>query len=71
LEATQFIRKSQAAGEPDFAREIDIVAMTANAMVGDRELCLSVGMDDYITKPLRPDAIKDVLTKYLGHGTKK
>ena len=50
-----------------FAREIRIVAMTANAMTGDRELCLSVGMDDYITKPLRPDALKGILTKYLGH----
>ena len=67
LEATQLIRKAQAAGETGFAREIRVVAMTANAMTGDRELCLSVGMDDYITKPLRPDAIKDVLTKYLGH----
>lgn len=36
-------------------------------MVGDRELGLSVGMDDYVTKPLRPDAIKDVLARYLGH----
>lgn len=67
LEATQVIRKAQAAAEPGFAREIRIVAMTANAMTGDRELCLSVGMDDYITKPLRPDTIKGVLTKYLGH----
>jgi CheY-like chemotaxis protein len=66
LEATQLIRKAQAAGETEFAREIHIVAMTANAMMGDRELCLSVGMDDYITKPLRPDAIKDVLVKFVG-----
>jgi len=66
LEATQLIRKAQAAGETEFAREIHIVAMTANAMMGDRELCLSVGMDDYITKPLRPDAIKDVLAKFVG-----
>jgi two-component system sensor histidine kinase/response regulator len=67
LEATQLIRKAQVAGEPGFAREIHIVAMTANAMMGDRELCLSVGMDDYITKPLRPDTMKEVLAKYLGH----
>ncbi len=40
--------------------------MTANAMMGDRELCLSVGMDDYITKPLRPDAMKDILVKFMG-----
>ena len=67
LEATQLIRKAQAAGEEGFAHEIRIVAMTANAMTGDRELCLSVGMDDYISKPLRPDAIKVIMTKYLGH----
>ena len=67
LEATQLIRKAQAGGEPDFAREIRIVAMTANAMTGDRELCLSVGMDDYITKPLRPDALENVLIKCFGH----
>lgn len=70
LEATQQIRKAQAAGEPGFTREIRIVAMTANAMTGDRELCLSVGMDDYITKPLRPDALKGMITKYLGHQTR-
>ena len=67
LEATQMIRKAQVAGEAGFDREIRIVAMTANAMTGDRELCLSVGMDDYITKPLRPDSVKGILTKYLGH----
>ncbi|HEY4249195.1 MAG TPA: response regulator [Lacunisphaera sp.] len=71
LEATQLIRKAQAAGEAGFTREIHIVAMTANAMMGDRELCLSVGMDDYITKPLRPDAIKDVLAKFMGSQVNK
>ncbi|OQY39572.1 MAG: hypothetical protein B6226_01640 [Candidatus Cloacimonetes bacterium 4572_65] len=41
-----------------------IVAMTANAMQGDRELCIEAGMDDYITKPLQLDLIQKTLEKW-------
>jgi PAS domain S-box-containing protein len=42
-------------------RELRVVAMTANAMEGDREACLAAGMDDYIAKPIRPDELAIVL----------
>ncbi len=57
-EATRQIRKS---GFTD----IPIVAMTANAMKGDRELCLEAGMNDYITKPIKRDIVFDMLDKWL------
>jgi CheY-like chemotaxis protein len=40
-----------------------IVAMTANAMQGDREMCLAAGMDDYITKPIRVDQLVQALMR--------
>ena len=44
-----------------------IVAMTGNAMQGDRESCLSAGMDDYITKPVRVPELKAVLERCRHH----
>ncbi len=65
LEATRAIRKAQAAGEPGFGPELKIVAMTANALAGDREICIAAGMDDYVAKPLTPESVRGVLDKYL------
>ena len=66
LEATRRIRTAQAAGEPGFQRRLPIVAMTANALNSDREVCLAAGMDDFLAKPVRPEALRDMLAKYLG-----
>jgi signal transduction histidine kinase/DNA-binding response OmpR family regulator len=43
-----------------------VIAMTANALQGDREACLEAGMDDYIAKPVRHDALKAALTRVPG-----
>ena len=57
LESTRQIR----ARWPE--RPIRIVGLTANAMAGDREACLEAGMDDYVSKPIRPDELKRAIER--------
>ena len=46
-------------------RHIPIIAMTANVMKGDRELCLAAGMDDHVGKPVDADALLDAIARSL------
>ena len=60
LEATREIRVR----ERETGGHLPIVAMTANAMEGDREMCLEAGMDDYITKPVQMATLRTALEHY-------
>ncbi len=48
------------------SRRVPIIALTANAMEGEREKCLDAGMDDYLAKPVRPEDLVDKLKQWLG-----
>jgi CheY-like chemotaxis protein len=62
LEATRRIR----AGLPQ-TRQPLVVALTANAMPGDRERCLAVGMDDYLAKPVKLEELQSMVQRHFGH----
>lgn len=60
-EATRQIRVQEAGTNT----HIPIIAMTANAMVGDREKCIAAGMNEYVSKPLNPNTLKTILQLYF------
>lgn len=60
LEATAIIKETV----PEEEQPI-IIAVTANALKGDREMCLEAGMDEYISKPLRSEAITNIIDKFF------
>ena len=62
LEATRWIRDTQS---KVLNHQIPIIAMTANAMQGAREECLAAGMNDYVPKPISPQALAEALDKWL------
>jgi two-component system, sensor histidine kinase and response regulator len=64
FEATVAIRAAEGRG-----RHVPIIAMTAHAMKGDRELCLEAGMDDYLAKPIRASELYKIIAAYAPAGT--
>jgi CheY-like chemotaxis protein len=60
FQATEVIRQA----ESTRSHRTPIIAMTANALQGDRELCLAAGMDDYLSKPVSAAALEESLTRW-------
>jgi CheY-like chemotaxis protein len=58
LEATRAIRSRGGSTDAPY-----IVAMTANAMTGDRDICIEAGMNDYVSKPIRPEALAEAVAR--------
>lgn len=70
MDGYEATKKIRASFEKSFSR-IPIIALTANALTGDRELCLAVGMDDYASKPVHIAHLAELIEKWLDVSIKK
>jgi CheY-like chemotaxis protein len=61
IEATRRIRSANAGNGQPY-----IIAMTANAMQGDRDEYMAAGMNDYVSKPIRPEVLAEAVNRSLG-----
>jgi len=63
FEATRLLRERENSSSSD--NRLPVVALTANALGGDRDRCLAAGMDDYLTKPISMDQLSDAIAQWL------
>jgi CheY-like chemotaxis protein len=61
LEATKIIRQK----EKQSGKHIPIIALTAQAIKGDQEICIRAGMDDYISKPIDPQRLQEIMARFI------
>ena len=65
MDGFEACRKIREREQANGRKRMPVIAMTAHAMEGDRDLCLQAGMNDYLSKPVNPDKLHEVLTHWL------
>ena len=69
FDATRRIREMESSGQ--LAGHLPVIALTANAIKGDRERCVEAGMDDYLSKPFEPQSLFKILARFLASNESK